>query len=86
MAACQGQGFTPVVVQEATEMLTLVGLVAAGIGVALVPASVAQLRTTGVVYRPLLDASLTTELVLAWRAGNNSPLVAALRAVARETL
>jgi DNA-binding transcriptional LysR family regulator len=86
VAACQAQGLTPTVVQEATEMLTLVGLVAAGMGIALVPAPVSQLRTAGVVYRQLCDAALTTDLVLAWRAEDPSPLVAAFRAVTRETV
>ena len=85
VAACRQQGFTPTVVQEATEMLTLVGLVAAGLGISLVPASVAQLHTAGVVYRPLRDAALTAELVLIWRAEDRSPLVEAFRAVAQDT-
>ena len=47
------QGATPTIAQEAVQMQTIVNLVSAGIGVALVPRSVTQLQRAGVVYRPL---------------------------------
>jgi DNA-binding transcriptional LysR family regulator len=46
-------GVTPVIAQEAIQMQTIVNLVSAGLGVALVPRSVTQLQRPGVVYRPL---------------------------------
>jgi DNA-binding transcriptional LysR family regulator len=46
-------GATPVIAQEATQMQTIVNLVSAGLGVALVPRSVTQLQRPGVVYRAL---------------------------------
>jgi len=46
-------GATPVIAQEATQMQTIVNLVSAGLGIALVPRSVTQLQRPGVVYRPL---------------------------------
>ncbi len=46
-------GATPTIAQEAVQMQTLVNLVSAGIGVALVPKSVTQLQRAGVIYRPL---------------------------------
>ena len=46
-------GVTPTIAQEAVQMQTIVNLVSAGIGVALVPKSVTQLQRAGVVYRPL---------------------------------
>ena len=55
----------------------LIGLVAAGIGVALVPISVSLLHRPGVVYRPLSGRAPTVELALAWRSGPLSPVVAA---------
>ena len=48
---CRGAGFTPRIEQEAIQMQTIVSLVAAGMGVALVPASLRHMRRTGVVYR-----------------------------------
>jgi len=76
-------GTSPQVVQYAPEMLTIIGLVATGIGVSPVPASVAHLALDGVTYRPLSGAP-DTELVAVTRAGDESPLVRAFIADARE--
>jgi DNA-binding transcriptional LysR family regulator len=46
-------GATPEIAQQATQMQTIVNLVSAGLGLALVPRSVTQLQRPGVVYRPL---------------------------------
>jgi DNA-binding transcriptional LysR family regulator len=69
-------GTHPQVVQYAPEMLTIIGLVAAGIGVSLVPASVTRLALDGVTYRPVTRAPYA-ELVAITREGENSPLVRA---------
>lgn len=75
-------GRTPHVVQYAPEMLTIIGLVAAGIGVSPVPESVAHVALAGVAYRPLTGAP-DTELVAVRRAGEDAPLAAAFVAEAR---
>jgi DNA-binding transcriptional LysR family regulator len=75
-------GTSPHVVQYAPEMLTIIGLVAAGIGVSPVPASVSRLELEGVVYRPLSGAP-DTELLAVTRAREQSPLVEAFVADAR---
>lgn len=75
-------GTSPHVVQYAPEMTTIIGLVAAGIGVSPVPASVARLGLDGVTYRPLTGAP-DTELLAVTRASDDSPLVAAFVAEAR---
>jgi DNA-binding transcriptional LysR family regulator len=75
-------GRSPHVVQYAPEMTTIIGLVAAGIGLSPVPASVARLGLEGVTYRPLTGAP-DTELLAVTRAGDESPLVAAFLAEAR---
>jgi DNA-binding transcriptional LysR family regulator len=49
-------GVTPAIAQEATQMQTIVNLVSAGLGLALVPEVVTQLQRPGVVYRPLPGA------------------------------
>ena len=49
-------------------MQTLVGLVAAGLGVSLVGASTRNLLNQGVVYRPLQESADMAELVLVWRS------------------
>jgi DNA-binding transcriptional LysR family regulator len=75
-------GVSPQVVQYAPEMLTIIGLVAAGIGVSPVPASVAALALPHVEYRPLSGAP-DTELVAVTRADDESALVHAFVAEAR---
>jgi len=87
IAACQTAGFSPTVAQEAGQIQTLIGLVAAGVGVALVPGSISQLRRPGVVYRPLKGLAVDMGTWAVWRTGDQSPVrehfLGALRAVAR---
>jgi len=75
---CRSAGFTPRIGQEAVQMPTIVSLVAAGMGVALVPASLRHMRRTGVVYRALAETSPLMEMGLAWREGEEEPAVAAI--------
>ena len=82
LAVCTAAGFSPNVVQEANEMQTIVGLVAAGIGVALVPESMQQIAQPHVVYRRLQGSEVRLRLGLAERAGERSPLVARFRLAA----
>jgi DNA-binding transcriptional LysR family regulator len=63
-------GFPLNVAQEAIQMQTVVSLVSSGLGVALVPESVANLGRQGVVYRPLADKHPRLDLWLAWRRGS----------------
>jgi DNA-binding transcriptional LysR family regulator len=78
--ACQHAGFVPGSMHEVAETSTLVSFVAAGLGVALVPASVQHLRITGATYLPLAGPTREVELALAVRAGETSPHVARVRA------
>jgi DNA-binding transcriptional LysR family regulator len=71
-----GTGTNPRVAQYAPEMQTIIGLVAAGIGVSLVPACVERLALAGVAYRPVIGAP-AAELAAITRAGEESPLVRA---------
>lgn len=70
-------GIAPRVGQEAIQMQTIVSLVSAGMGIALVPQSVSNLKRPGVDYRELRDPSPTVEVGLAWRKDNTSPVLAA---------
>ncbi|RYY88585.1 MAG: LysR family transcriptional regulator [Comamonadaceae bacterium] len=67
-------GREPAVAQEAIQMQTIVNLVAAGLGVAWVPASVREFRRAGVVYRELAgrqaDAVPRCETSLVWATGS----------------
>jgi DNA-binding transcriptional LysR family regulator len=68
-------GVTPVIGQEAIQMQTIVGLVSAGMGMALVPQSVSNLMRPGVEYRALAAATPLVETGLAWRRDNASPVL-----------
>ncbi len=67
-------GFSPHIALEA-QMQAIVSLVAAGVGVALVPASLQNLRRKGLVYRPLLGTFPKVELAVAWRKEDLSPVL-----------
>ncbi|MGI4790418.1 MAG: LysR substrate-binding domain-containing protein [Janthinobacterium lividum] len=73
--ACEQAGFTPRVVQEVREMQTALSLVAAGFGIALLPASVQHLHRDGVVYRPLQEPAPRTELAVVSRQDDPSPVL-----------
>jgi len=53
IAACSEAGFSPHVGQEAPRIVSTLNLVAAGLGITIVPASLSRLPLEGVVYRPL---------------------------------
>jgi len=84
--ACQRAGFVPANVHEVAETSTMVSFVAAGLGVALVPASVQHLRITGATYLPLAGTTREVELALATRAGETSPHGARVRARAKSLI
>jgi DNA-binding transcriptional LysR family regulator len=75
IAACRRAGFEPVLGQVAPEIASVGNLVAAGFGVSIVPASIAQVRVTGVVYIPIRDDARVFRLVLAIRRDNRSVTV-----------
>lgn len=64
-------GFQPNVVQRASSVSNLLGLVAAGVGVTRLAASAHSLRRTGVAFVPLTDDY--AETVAAWRPDTNKP-------------
>lgn len=70
---CAQAGFSPEVVQEARSTQTIVSLVAGGMGVSIVPASLQNLQRTGVVYRPLRPPVPTSDLAVMWRPDDASP-------------
>jgi DNA-binding transcriptional LysR family regulator len=55
--ACREAGFDLLVSQEAPQIPSVVNLVAAGMGVSVVPASISKIAVEGVTYRPLEQAS-----------------------------
>jgi DNA-binding transcriptional LysR family regulator len=76
IAACDRAGFSPQIGQEAPRMLSTLSLVAAGLGVTLVPKSMSRLQVEGVAYRGLdPSAQLTAPLNLAYRRSEISEAV-----------
>lgn len=80
IAACQRAGFTPHLAQEAIQMQTILGLVAAGLGVAIVPHSMSKLGRNDVRYLALDATDFVVETSALWQAGNEAPALAALLA------
>ncbi|MGL4619808.1 MAG: LysR family transcriptional regulator [Chroococcidiopsis sp.] len=83
--SCQQAGFRPKVAQEAVQMQTIIGLVAAGLGIAIVPASLQNFHRSGVIYRPLQNEIPNTGLYLTWRQHDSSPAIRAFLSLARKT-
>ncbi|MFE6645317.1 LysR substrate-binding domain-containing protein [Nocardioides sp. NPDC057772] len=77
LRSCREAGFVPRREHEAPSTAVLLALVAAGLGVAVVPASVRALPLEGVVFRDLLDAG-SVELSLAYRTDDDNPVVDAV--------
>ena len=76
LSLCQSAGFSPRIVQEAEQMQTIVSLVAAEVGVALVPASIARSLRDGIAYLALDGADVRALLAACWRLDTENPAVA----------
>jgi len=73
-AECLHRGISLTYEQRVSETSTLLSLVAAGVGAAVVPESATALSLGGSLFREVLDAP-TVELAIAWRRGDTSPIV-----------
>jgi DNA-binding transcriptional LysR family regulator len=81
---CTAAGKAPRVVQETGELQTAISLVAAGIGVALVPAAASNLHREGIVYRNLKQPAPTVDLSVTYRADDASPVLPLFLRIVRE--
>lgn len=90
LSLCHAAGFVPDIVQHGRQMQTLIALVAAGFGVALLPASLATNARTDVVFRPLQvdasDALSRLDLFMAWNETRSSAIRDRLIEAVLETL
>jgi DNA-binding transcriptional LysR family regulator len=84
LSILKDRGFKPSAVREVSELQTALGLVAAAVGVSLVPAAVQRLRRDDVVYRPLHDETATSPIIMAHRMHDNSDQISALLQLMRE--
>ena len=78
-SACQRAGFGPRVIQEAPQMASIVSLVAAGVGISIVPAAMRHMGAQGIEYRPIKGDAPHALLDMAYRRHDRS--VAAENAV-----
>lgn len=80
-----GTNMQPRIVQQLTQIHSILALVRAGVGIALVPAAVERLRFEGVAFRTLdLAQPRPAELHLAWRRDSDVPLLTHLRTLLRD--
>jgi DNA-binding transcriptional LysR family regulator len=75
ISLCHTAGFSPRITQEAGHVQTVLGLVAAGLGVCLLPDFIKNIRRQGVQYIPLAGSPPTVKLAVVWRGDNSSALV-----------
>lgn len=86
MEACRQAEFVPRAVQkEIWLMQTILGLVAGGLGVALVPASLRNFLRKGVIYKTLRDLSPTVEMGVVWRRDEDAPVLHAFLGIVNKT-
>jgi DNA-binding transcriptional LysR family regulator len=83
--AAEGK-FTPRVVNRAPDILTILCLVAAGMGCAFVPASFRRVAMPGIVYRELAGPERNALLAAARRKDNPAPAMKAFMRVLKATL
>jgi DNA-binding transcriptional LysR family regulator len=79
-ALCAEAGFTPRIVQAVAPMQALIGLVGAGVGVAIVPASARKLRFAGVTFRRLAGVGRASEVWAVWDRARLTPTARAFAA------
>lgn len=82
---CSEAGFRPRIVQEVGAASAILGLVAAGVGIAMLPACQMLNGIEGVVGRALASQNTTSNLLLAYRRPEISPLLARFLAVLEAT-
>jgi DNA-binding transcriptional LysR family regulator len=82
IAACERSGFRPRLSQEAPQLTSTLNLVAAGLGISIVPESLKHLRTNDIVYLRLTGDAPQAALGLASRADGRSAAVGNFIAVA----
>ncbi len=84
MELCLQAKLEPKIVQVATEIRSVVGLVGAGIGISIVPSSVQRMNISNVVYRRLRGVRSYAEMVMVWREDGETPVVAQFLRTVRE--
>lgn len=84
MQSCETAGFVPRVAQEAIQIHTVLGLVGAGLGIALMPDAALKLSMPRVRFIPVAQPIRPVEIALAWRRDNLNPALPLFRQAVRE--
>jgi len=87
LAVCRHAGFTPRIVQEASELFTILNLVRAGLGVALVPSSAVRMHVPGVRLHELRIPEAEWKIGLAWsKLSEKRELISRFSAIISDTV
>ena len=81
---CQQTGFSPNVVQEAIPQQTILGLVAAEIGISLIHSSARTLGRDGVVLKDLIEPTPTLETAVAWSPNTTNLVLPSFTKILRQ--
>jgi len=81
---CHSEGFAPNIVQETGEMYTAISMVAAGSGVAILPKSVVLAQSKNIVMKALPESTPLSEIAIATRKDDLSPLIKAFVSLAHD--
>ena len=81
---CQQAGFSPSIIQEAIPQQTILGLVAAGIGISLIHSSVRTLGRHGVVFRDLIETTPVLETAVVWNFHFTNPVLPSFVEIVRQ--
>src|SRR4051794_3418125 len=84
LSILHARGLKPTLSRDVRELQTALGLVAAAVGISLVPAAVQRLRRDDVVYRPLDDETATSPIIMVHRRHDPSREIAAVLQLVRE--
>jgi DNA-binding transcriptional LysR family regulator len=81
---CMDAGFVPHVVRESEASQTLLCLIAAGVGIGIIPQETRALAVEGVVFKPLPQTARRVQHGLAWLRDNSNPVLGKLLSIAQE--
>lgn len=84
ISACQRAGFSPRIEQQASQVTSIVNLVAAGLGVSMVPESMKQINSQGVTYRRVEGDPPRARMSVVYRENHTSPALTNLLTLARK--
>jgi DNA-binding transcriptional LysR family regulator len=87
LGLCRGAGFSPTIVQEASELFTILNLVRAGLGVSLVPSAARRMGVPGVRFHDLGLPEAKWRIGIAWnRLSDKAELISRFVATTRSVV